>query len=158
MGPMIHPISGLVFVFFWLAQELSARRRLGISPASINEFYRFGQKKLTPNPRYAALIFAVGTVFAFGFWESVLRFLLDIEVSLWLFVPGMFCAAVSLYSRRRNLMVASRAKLNIEDLAFLVLSWSLLMGAGGALLLVPWVFWRARFLPRRPTSFAAKVS
>ena len=147
---MLNPLAGLLFVLFWLVHEISVRKRLGLNPGSWRAAYKISLKKEAPDPRVPAAIFAISTVFIFSFWESILRFLVQRQLSLWFFFPGVVLAAFALAFRKQSFESSiEKGRVTRTDVWLLVAAWALIMGSGLSLLLSPWLVWRTKFLPRR---------
>ncbi|MBS1984730.1 MAG: hypothetical protein JST16_11210 [Bdellovibrionales bacterium] len=141
---MLYPLSGLLVVAAWLLNELIGRRQAGLRPSTWREFYRLGLKKNASDPRVPAAIFAVGALFVFAEWESVIRFFVGRENNLGVFVAGLVFAVLVLIRRRRRLR--TQQNLDRYDVFGLLSSWTLVLGSWMSLVLLPWVFFRTRKL------------
>lgn len=144
---MFYALTGFLFVFFWLAYEISLRAKCQLKPASWGELYRMGSTK-NPDRQQKAAVFVGSVVFAFAFWESVMRFFFQKQNLPIFFACGLLAAGASFYLRKKSFETAEsrRGAFRPVDLWLLVFSWTLLMGSGLSLLLAPWLWLRTRRL------------
>lgn len=144
---MFYPLTGFVFVFFWLAYEISLRAKWNLKPATWKDLYVMGSKH-NPDPRQKAAVFVGSVLFAVAFWESVMRFFFQRENLPIFFVCGLLMSGAALYLRKKSFetAVAQRGQFRARDLWLFVVSWTLLMGSGLSLVLAPWLWLRTRRL------------
>ena len=144
---MFYALAGFVYVFFWLAYEISLRAKWNLKPATWKDLYVMGSKQ-SPDPRQKAAIFVGSVIFAFAFWESVVRFFFQRQNLPIFFVCGLLMAGASFYFRKHSFetAVSRRGQFKALDLWLFVFSWTLLMGSGLSLILAPWLWLRTRRL------------
>jgi nucleoside recognition membrane protein YjiH len=131
--------------------ELTGRRQRSVKPGSLKEFWVYAQKRTTPNLNYSGLIFAVMTLFVFQIWEAFLRFLLQREAHTLYVVLGLMMITIALALRLKRLYSRSENDLRLGSLTLVLMcaGFSALLNSWGTLFFVPWVWFRARFLPHR---------
>ncbi len=136
-------------IFFY--GEMLGRRQRSLKPGKLREFWTYAQKNTTPHPRYSALIFAVLTLFIFQVWEAFLRFLLQREAHMLFTLIGLFMVGVALVIRLKRLHSSTEpdARLGSLTLVLMCAGFSAMLNAWGTLFFVPWIWYRARFLPHR---------
>lgn len=144
---MFYALAGLLYVFFWLAYEISLRAKWNLKPATWKDLYRMGSKT-NPHPQQKAAVFVGSVLFAVAFWESVMRFFFQRDNLPLFFVCGLLMAGASFYLRKQSFetVVARRGQFKARDLWLLVMAWTLLMGSGLSLVLAPWLWLRTRRL------------
>jgi hypothetical protein len=146
-------LIGFCILIVSVAWELQARKRWKRAPGSFRELFNFGSRATSPNKAYPALLFASLSVAIYAFWESFLRFILDrYTFGLWPWL-GLALWAAWLWHRAR---VGGSEQLQAslhrwEPVAFLAIC-CVSLEAWFVLLLLPWIYFRSRFLPLRPAA------
>jgi|GEM_PF-1316250 len=139
----------LASIFFGL--ELRGRRLRALKPATFGEVWTYSQKRGAPSPRYPALLFALMTLFLFQIWEAFLRFLLQRESHGVFFAMGLVCVVIAIALRQRRLLSLHEIDLRLGRLTLVLIcvGFSALLNSWGTLVFIPWVYFRAMFLPNR---------
>jgi hypothetical protein len=120
-------------------------------PSTLRDVVTFSQRRTAPHPRYSGLLFALISLFLFQIWEAFLRFLLQRDAYVVCFVLGLAALATAIFMRQKRLLsvVKTDKRLGSLTLALMCLGFSVMLNSWGTLIFVPWVYFRARFLPRR---------
>jgi hypothetical protein len=123
----------------------------GLKPGTLKEVASFTQRRSAPHPRYSALLFALMSLFLFQIWEAFLRFLLQRDAYILCFVAGFAALTAAIFLRQKRLLspVETDKRLGSLTLALMCLGFSAMLNSWGTLIFVPWVYFRASFLPRR---------
>lgn len=139
----------LALAFFSL--EVRGRRLKHLKPSTLSQVWMYSQRRGSPSPRYSALIFALTSLFLFQIWEGFLRFLLQREARVAFLMFGIFLIVAAIVLRQKRLMSTTETdfRLGSLTLVLLCLGFSVMLNSWGTLLFVPWVYYRASFLPRR---------
>jgi len=139
----------LVIACVLLALELHMRAKLGQHPANARELYQLTLKKNAPDPRVPALCFAFTAWFSFSIWEAGMRAILDLKSFFWPIPVLAFLLACFIFGRRLKLWQKKPPAMPFyrEEIWALSVSFALLLHSWAALLLMPWMWWRANYLP-----------
>jgi hypothetical protein len=91
------------------------------------------------------------SLFLFQIWEGFLRFLLQRDAFVLCFVLGLAALATAIVCRQKRLLstVETDKRLGAFTLVLMCLGFSTMLNSWGTLIFVPWVYFRASFLPRR---------
>lgn len=144
-APLVLIILGLLVYF-----EIKFRARVGAQPDSLKALWKMAQKKTSTDPKYPAFFFAAVALVFFQIWESFLRFLIQSDGKLWITLIGLFVLLSLLVFRFRKFSTLQQPyAIGRYWILGLFLGISLLLNSWGALLGLPWIFWRSRFLPSR---------
>ena len=141
----------IFFAGVFIALELKGRRLRGLKPSTIAELWLYAQKRASPKARYAALIFALVSLFFFQIWEALLRFLLQRDPLVIFFVVGLVLPSIAIVLRQKRLSSQTETDLRLGRYTLVLLCFGLsaLLNSWGTLLFVPWIWFRANFLPSR---------
>jgi len=140
-----------MFALAFFTLEIRGRRLKKLKPSSLSDVWVYSQRRGTPSPRYSALIFALSALFLFQIWEAFLRFILQREAYVISLVLGIFMVMGAIAWRQKRLISTTETdfRLGSLTLVLLCLGFSAMLNSWGTLLFVPWVYFRASFLPRR---------
>lgn len=136
---------------FFLFGEIRGRRRRGLRPGNLKQLWTYAQKRSTPQLRYSALIFAMTALFFFQIWEAFLRYIVQRESHLFFFIVGFLMVWTVLLLRLKRLGDKSETDLRLGSwtVVLMCLGLSTLLNSWGTLIVIPWVYFRSRFLPAR---------
>ncbi|MEO5667897.1 MAG: hypothetical protein ABIR96_07560 [Bdellovibrionota bacterium] len=148
-------ITAIFFAIFlgsvFFALELRSRRLRGLKPGNMRDMWIYSQKKAAPHLRYPALLFALMTLFFFQIWEAFLRFMLQRDSYVILFLVGFSMVMTAIVLRQKRLASKTETDLRLGSLTLVLtcLGLSVLLNSWGTILFIPWVYFRASFLPKR---------
>ncbi len=143
----LHIYLAFIFAMTAFLAELHYRAKSGMHPANIAEFYRWGQKRSTPNPNFSAFIFALIAIFFFQVWEAFVRYLFSIGPSIWLVSFSSLFLVVLIFVRIRTFLdeKSNKSLPRWWVISFLAAN-CLLLGSWGMLIGLPWIAYRSKFL------------
>jgi asparagine N-glycosylation enzyme membrane subunit Stt3 len=141
----------LFFAFVFVALELRGRKSRKLKPATLSQYFDYAQKRIAPHLRYPALIFAGTALFFFQIWEAFLRFLLQRDPNELVFALGFVAVIASIVIRQKRFFDEAQTDLRLGrfTLVLLFVGFSALLNSWGTLIFIPWIWFRASFLPAR---------
>ncbi len=146
---MLRPVFYILLIALWVSIELAGRRQANKKPANARELLQYSQKKTTPNQKISALVFSLLSVGLFAIWESVVAFLLNHSVPVWISIGALVPFFYELHLRRENYLDrGSKAGLSQFDILMLQIFTVFFLGSILALVLSLWIYYRAQHMPK----------
>lgn len=145
-------LIGLCILLVSVAWELQARKRWGRAPGGLRQLFAFGSRATSPDKAYPALLFASLSTAIYAFWESFLRFILDRYTwPVWPWVALALWTAWLWHRSRVGRSELLKGTLYRWEPALFLLVVCLSLEAWFVMALLPWVYFRSRFLPLSPS-------